>query len=86
MPNRAAYALTEPQKDELRRLLGAGCLDRESAKSIYDLPLKRANPNVIGILIEKGFAQKRVRTVSLSSRTCYWLTPEGAAQARELGC
>ncbi len=84
MPDRTKYALTDPQKDELRRLLAAGCVDRDTAMSIYDLPLKRANPNVIGILIEKGFALKRVKTRNLSSRTCYWLTAAGVAQAQEL--
>ena len=36
-------------------------------------------------LIEKGFALKRVKTASRTSRTVYWLTETGAAQARELG-
>lgn len=85
MSIRADTALTPHQQGELGRLLGAGAVDRDNAKSIYDLGMKQANPNVVGILIDKGWALKCVKTVSFSSRTLYWLTPEGVAKARELG-
>lgn len=82
MALRSQTALTSAQQVELRRLMAAGAMDAEAALSVYDLGMKHANPNVIGILIDKGLALKRVRTRKRVSRTIYWLTEAGQAQAR----
>lgn len=85
MANRAAYLLTVAQREHLGMLLDAGALDRETAKSIFDHPLLRAlNPNVVAVLVDKGFADKRVRGDHHRRITVYWLTAGGAALAREL--
>jgi hypothetical protein len=85
VPNRAAYLLTVSQREHLGMLLDAGALDRETAKSMFDHPLLRSlNPNVVGILIDKGFADKRVRGAKGHRITVYWLTAGGVAVAREL--
>jgi hypothetical protein len=84
MGDRTKYALTAAQRDELGRLLRLGALDRESALSAYDPGMGASNANVLGILIEKGFALKRTRTRSRVARTVYWLTDAGAVEARKL--
>jgi hypothetical protein len=83
MPIRSNYALTPAQRETLTDLLEAGCVSRESALSA--LELRRVNPNVVGILIDKGWALKRTRSTPGGARAAsYWLTREGVAKAQEV--
>ncbi len=86
MPDRTSYALTASQQENLVLLLQSACLDRESAKSVYEAGLRQVNPNVIGILIDKGLAEKRTRSLAPGGvrAASYWLTDEGAKLALQL--
>lgn len=86
MPDRTRYALTASQQEHLRTLLAHQALDIEHSISVVSMAGAHLVPGVIGILIDKGFAAKKVRGSPGGSRcTHYWLTPAGAAKARELG-
>jgi hypothetical protein len=87
MPDRTRTAMTPSQREHLGLLLKVGALTRETAVCSFDHrpTLHHLNPGVIGILIDKGFADKRVRGARGESRiTVYWLTAAGQAKAREL--
>lgn len=85
MPDRTAYSLTYSQQEHLLDLLEAGATSREGAVSIFDhAAVRNLNPNVVGILCDKGFADRRVRTRKDRRLTVYWLTDTGVAKAREL--
>lgn len=84
MPDRTKTAMTPAQTEQLLGLFAAGALTRETGVGPY--ALKACNPNVIGILRDKGLADSRVvRPKGGSQFTAYWLTKAGAAKARELG-
>ncbi len=83
MPDRTRYALTSSQQQHLVLLYAGGCVTRDSALSA--LELNGCVPGVIGILIDKGFADKRTRKTPGGARAAsYWLTAEGIQQARIL--
>ncbi len=85
MQNRANYALTPAQADNLGILLRAGATSREEAVSSYASAVRGLNPNVLGILREKGMVMLRVKTMRPggSRATVYWLTDDGVACARQ---
>lgn len=84
MPLRANTAFTPAQRDQLLQLFDAGAIGRENGRSIFDAGMGGANPNVIGILLEKGWSEQRTTRAGGSQRTLYWLTEAGAAKAREV--
>jgi hypothetical protein len=86
MPDRTTTAFTPAQRDTLRDLYAAGCIDRDNAKGCYWPELRHINPVVVGILVEKGWAERRTRKAPAGIRSAaYWLTAAGIAKAREIG-
>jgi hypothetical protein len=88
MPDRTKYALTQLQREHLQVLFSVEAFGRKTAISTYfdpkRLPKSGWNAGVAGILIDKGFAQKAVRSRSGQRMTVYWLTPTGYGVARDL--
>ncbi len=84
MPDRTSYALTPYQRGQLKLLLGAAALDRDTAIHAYEPAGRNLLPGVLGILLDKGFVEKRSRTRQRQTRTVYWLTEGGATLARQI--
>jgi len=84
MPDRTRYALTPSQRAHLAMLECAGAHDRASGRCIHDPGMRNTVPGVVAILIDKGFADRRVSRQDGWQRTLYWLTETGRAKAAEL--
>lgn len=86
MSGRANYALTVAQREHLEQLHAFGAADIVTAATVF---LKghvgeQLNPNVVGILCEKGLANRKVVSRRGSRVTVYWLTKAGVAKTVEL--
>lgn len=81
MADRTKTSLTPAQREQLLTLFAASAISRETGRPPFDL--KVCNPNVIGILRDKGLADSRVvRKPGGSQFTAYWLTPAGVELVR----
>ena len=83
MAARAQYAMTAAQREHLVRLREAGATDRARAVTAADSRIVGfLNAGVVGILIDKGFAEKATRRRTGGSQvTIYWLTEAGLSTA-----
>ncbi len=85
MPDRSRYALTPAQRDELLRLQRVGAISLETSRSVVSAEMRGGNPNVFGILVDKGYVLTKVRVTPGGSRAMhYWLTEAGALKAAEI--